>query len=140
MLSRREGLILYWCEGDKKLDASMVGVTCGNAVLLRSFVDWLCKYYGANRNKVKLRLHLWDGAEEEDATNFWSKALDISKQSFQKTWFKKRSGKNKKYPFGLCRAAYYSKTMLLKILEEIDKEFTNSFKPPDENYKSDSTN
>ena len=89
---------------------------------------------------VKLRLHLWDGPNEEEATKFWSKALDIPTQNFQKTWFKERSRKNKKYPFGLCRAAYYSKTMLLKISEDIDKEFTNSFNPPDENYKSDVAN
>ena len=123
MLSKREGLVLYWCEGDKTLKANMVSVTCAEPSMLHLFIEWLCEYYEVNRNKIKLRLHLWEGADEKQAVQFWSKALDMPNQSFHKTWFKTRSGRKKRYPFGICRAAYFSKHILLKILEEIKKEF-----------------
>jgi hypothetical protein len=29
------------------------------------------------------------------------------------------------YPFGICRAAYYSKPILLQIIDDIEKEFKN---------------
>jgi hypothetical protein len=123
MLSKREGLMLYWCEGDKTLKACMASLTCAEPLMLCYFVDWLVDYYGANRNRIRLRLHLREGADEEEAVQFWSDALKIPKQAFQKTWFKTRSGSRKKYQFGICRAAYYSKPILLQILKDIEREF-----------------
>ena len=123
MLSRREGLVLYWCEGDKTVNANMVSITCAEPSMLRSFIEWLCEYYEADKSKIKLRLHLWRGSDEKKAIQFWSKALGMPKQNFHKTWFKTRSGSKKKYPFGICRVAYYAKRTLLQILNEIKKEF-----------------
>jgi len=122
MLSRREGLVLYWCEGDKT-KANMVSITCAEPSMLRFFIAWLRQYYGADPRKIKLRLHLWKGSSEEEAIQFWSSSLDVPKQNFHRTWFKIRSGNKKKYPFGICRAAYFSKHILLQILDEIEREF-----------------
>ena len=42
MISKREGLILYWCEGDKSTKRIYkVAVTSTNANILRLYVDWL---------------------------------------------------------------------------------------------------
>lgn len=125
MLSKREGLMLYWCEGDKTLEACMVSITCAEPSMLCSFIDWLVNYYHADRSRIKPRLHLWEGANEGEAVQFWSDTLKIPKESFQRTWFKTRSGSKKKYPFGICRAAYYSKPILLQIIDDIEKEFKN---------------
>jgi len=123
MLSKREGLMLYWCEGDKTLEACMVSLTCAEPSMLCYFVEWLVNYYDADRRRIRLRLHLWEGADEEEAVQFWSDALKIPKQAFHKTWFKTRSGSRKRYPFGICRAAYYSKPILVEILDNIEREF-----------------
>jgi hypothetical protein len=91
--------------------------------MLCSFIDWLVNHHRANLDRIKLRLHLWKGADEKEAIEFWSEALKIPRQAFHRTWFKIRSGGRKKYPFGICRAAYYSKPILLQILDDIEKEF-----------------
>ncbi|MFB0544233.1 MAG: hypothetical protein ACETVN_00845 [Asgard group archaeon] len=43
MISKREGLMLYWCEGDKFAEnrTYKVAVTITDATLLKLFVDWL---------------------------------------------------------------------------------------------------
>jgi hypothetical protein len=123
MLSKREGLMLYWCEGDKTIEACMASVTCAEPPMLCYFIDWLINYYDADRSRIRLRLHLWEGSDEKEAVQFWSDSLKIPKQAFHRTWFKTKSGSRKKYPFGICRAAYYSKPILLQILEDIEKEF-----------------
>ena len=117
--------MLYWCEGDKYSTKSRckVGVTCADARLLELFVDWLVHYYNINKNAVKLRLHIWNGTNENEAKEYWSNMLGIPLQNFTKSWIKPKSGKHRRYPYGICRASIDSKKIFLQILSEIRDEF-----------------
>ncbi len=125
MISKREGLMLYWCEGDKFAEnrTYKVAVTITDATLLKLFVDWLEQYYGVDREKIRLRLHLWNGAHEDEAKRYWSDRLNIPIRNFTKTWIKGKGGRKKSHPYGVFRASISSKNLFNRIINDIEQEF-----------------
>jgi hypothetical protein len=124
VLSRREGLLIYWCEGDKSTKRNYkVAVTSTNTNILRSFVDWLTKYYSVERDVIKLRLHIWKDIDEDAAKKHWSMELNIPISNFTKSYIKPKGGRKKIHYNGVCRASIQSKEIQTKIMEDIKKEF-----------------
>jgi len=124
ILSKREGLVLYWCEGDKPAGRNyMVAITSGDYWIVKNFLLWLRKYFNISKKKIRLRLHLWPDSDEKKAKEYWAKQLDLPLSSFTKTYIKPKSGRNEKYKYGICRAGIYSKKILNEILQSIRKEF-----------------
>ncbi len=113
--------MLYWCEGDKTTKGTWkVALTTSEPKMLNYFIDWIIKFYEVPKEKIILRLHLWENSNEKEAKKFWSNEVGIKK--FQKTWFKP-IGKNQKFPMGICRASVNGKELLNKILKDINKVF-----------------
>jgi len=125
MLSHREGLVMYWCEGDKSEESRTyrVALTSSDVTMLRLFIIWLEHYYGVKRDQIKLRLHLWSNINEKLAKEFWSTNLGLPLQTFTKSWIKPKGKGKRIHPYGICRASVSSKELLHKILADIDKEF-----------------
>jgi hypothetical protein len=123
-LTKREGLILYWCEGDKTTKGTYkVALTSTNVIILRLFVDWLTEYYYVNRESIKLRLHLWESLDENVAKKVWAKNLNIPIENFTKTYIKPKGGRKKIHIHGVCRASIQLKIIQLKILGAIKDNF-----------------
>jgi len=123
MITKREGLILYWCEGDKRHKGIFkVAVTAADAKLLRLFVEWLELHYGVARQNIRLRLHIWEDSDEAICKAYWSEKLKIPADNFTKSDVRK-SGKNKKYPHGICRASLDDKNLFNRISAEIEESF-----------------
>ena len=99
----------------------MVAVTSAEPKILKLFIEWLKKFYNANIYKLKARIHLWPDSDKIKCKDFWSCELGISEAQFTKSYVKNKSGKNKKYPFGVCRVGLYNKKMFQTIMKEIDK-------------------
>ena len=122
-LTKREGLILFLCEGDKpKEDLRKVQLTNSDPVILGYFVQWLETFYLIPRKTMKLRLHLWRGSNERRAKTFWSNSLGIPLDNFTKTWFKPRGIKNK-HPNGICRVSVSSKAKMESVRDDVAREF-----------------
>ena len=120
----REGLMLYWCEGDKPSGNShSVAVTSGDFLIIKLFLGWIEKYFEVSRSRLRLRLHLWPDSNEMKAKEYWSKNLDMPLESFTKSYIKPKSGVKRRYEHGICRLGFYSKKILTDILNEIEKEF-----------------
>ena len=72
MITKREWLILYWCEGDK----SRKGITCKvaltstDSLLLKLFIYGFHKFYGVNTKDLHCRLIIWENIDEREAINF----------------------------------------------------------------------
>ena len=123
MITRREGLILYWCEGDKfKNGRYKVAVTAADFKLLRLFIEWLKRYYKVHKQDMRLRLHIWEDSNEESCKKYWSNKLKVPFKNFTKSDIR-RTGKNKKYIHGICRVSLDSKEILNKILYDIGAHF-----------------
>jgi len=122
-LSLREGLILFWCEGDKPTDSlRKIQLTNSNPIILKYFVLWLEINYKVPRNLMKMRLHLWNGSDERSAKKFWVDQLQIPRSNFTKTWFKPR-GRKDNHPNGICRVSYSSKAIMEKVRNDLATEF-----------------
>ena len=124
-LNKREGLVLYWCEGDKsKSGKYKVAVTSSDPRMIKHFISWIYRYYGVNEEKIKLRLHLWPESKIDNCQNWWLKKLNYE-FNFTKPYIKEKSGKNNKYPNGICRASLNSKEIFTRIIEDISLELTS---------------
>lgn len=122
-LSKREGLLLFWCEGDKPTDdLRKIQLTNSNTTLLAYFTEWLENHYEVPRKLLKMRLHLWEGSDESKAKRFWSERLQIPSTNFTKTWFKPRGHKNK-HPHGICRVSVSSKAIMERVRNDLIAEF-----------------
>ena len=131
MLTYREGLVMYWCEGDKSEESRTyrVALTSSDATMLKLFVDWLERYHNVKRDQIKLRLHMWANINELLAKKFWSVSLNIPAKNFTKSWIKSKGKGKRIHPYGICRASVSSKKLLHKILESIENEFKRSANP-----------
>ena len=124
VISKREGLIIYWCEGDRPSGRNYTAaVTSSDYFIIKNFLDWLKKYFHVSNENIKLRLHLWPNSNELKAKKYWAKQLGLPLVNFTKTYFKIKSGKNKKYEYGICRTAVHNKKILETILNNIKREF-----------------
>jgi len=126
-LTRREGLVMYWCEGDRSQESRTyrVAMTSVDHKILNLFVDWLERYYGVNKADLKVRLHLWPNSDEPAAKSFWSEQLKINQDNFTKSWTKPRGQRIGKriHTQGICRVSIASKELLNQIISDIHKEF-----------------
>lgn len=129
-LTYREGLVMYWCEGDKSVESHTyrVGLTSCDSAMLKLFVQWLEEFYKVGKAQLKVRLHFWPDVNEEEAKAFWAKELEIPISNFTKSWTKPRGrGLTKRnHPNGVCRVSVSSKKLLQLIINGIEKEFSPS--------------
>jgi hypothetical protein len=100
-LTHREGLVMYWCEGDRSEESRTYRATLTSVdpKILKLFVQWLEEYYSVEKARMKIRLHLWPTADEKAAKDFWATKLEIPEENFTKSWFKPRGRDlGKRYP------------------------------------------
>ena len=126
-LTHREGLVMYWCEGDRSEESRTyrAALTSSDPRILKLFIEWLEQYYGTKKAQMKVRLHLWPDVDEKLAKDFWSTSLGVPLQNFTKPWTKPRGrGKAKCiHAYGICRVSIASKEIMHKILSDISREF-----------------
>jgi transcriptional regulator with XRE-family HTH domain len=75
---------LYAGEGAKTPGAVSMANT--NPVLLRLFVDWLRRRFRVDEARLRARLYLHEGLDLDAATSFWSAAVSIPIDQFQRPY------------------------------------------------------
>lgn len=92
------GLFLYWGEGTKASNCSVV-LTNTNPAMLKFFIKWL-ESFGVKKKSLKVKLHLYSDMHIKKSLDFWSKELKIPINQFQKSYIKKTSSKSITYKNG----------------------------------------
>ncbi len=92
------GLFLYWGEGTKASNCSVV-LTNTNPAMLKFFIKWL-KLFGIKNKDLKIKLHLYSDMNIKESLDFWSKELRIPISQFRKSYIKKTSLKSITYKNG----------------------------------------
>ncbi|MDQ5968989.1 MAG: hypothetical protein QG579_146 [Patescibacteria group bacterium] len=88
---------LYWGEGNKR----EFNVINGDPTLIRVIVSCL-EDLGVSRDEIKVSLRLFSDIGKTEAVNFWTKELNLIKNSITK--FEIIEGKKKgKLRYGMCR-------------------------------------
>jgi len=102
ILSKRDlflaGLFLYWGEGTKASNCSVV-LTNTNPAMLKFFIKWL-ELFNVKRKSLKVKLHLYSDMNIKKSLDFWSKELKIPISQFRKPYIKKTSLKSITYKNG----------------------------------------
>lgn len=107
------GLGLYWGEGTK---TSKTSVRLGNTDpnLLKRFIEFLEKFYGIKRKKMKFGLQIFNDIKPQTALDFWIKSLRINSAQFNKIIVTK-SGSigtyRKKTEYGVLTAMFHNKKL-----------------------------
>lgn len=136
-ISKRElwllGIIAYWCEGAKQKNnniSSRVIFSNSDPLLIKLFVVWIEKVCNISKNRLIFTLYIHENGNLERGLQYWSKILEINKDSFGKTVFKKHKvSTNRKYDnkfyYGLLRVTVKSSTDLNRQIKGWAKGIDN---------------
>lgn len=92
------GLFLYWGEGTKTKDYS-VEFTNTNPYMIKFFIRWL-RLLNISKKDLKIKLHLYEDMNINEAIDFWQKELRIDKEQFYRPYIKKNSKNTLNYKKG----------------------------------------
>jgi len=75
------GVGLYWGEGTK---ASKTSIKLGNTdpALVRKFIDFLLKFYGINKKRLRFGLQIFGDMDTNTAVKYWMRSLNVSRGQF----------------------------------------------------------
>ena len=117
------GLGIYWGEGLKR-GGGGVRLTNTDSKMVLKFIDFLATFCGVDRKKLRFSLQIFHDINSEEALDYWSKKLRVSKKQFYKTIISKVRGKGTykyKSEHGVI-IVYFNNIKLKKIiLEMIEK-------------------
>ncbi|MBX4210646.1 hypothetical protein KW783_01610 [Candidatus Parcubacteria bacterium] len=95
-LSKRDlmiiGTVLYWAEGYKRakvvngleITHHAISFTNSDPFMVQTFVAFVRKVMGINKDKIRLQLRLFKHIDEQEALLYWSKITGLSKNHFGK--------------------------------------------------------
>ena len=81
------GIMLYWGEGDSKLENSIVRISNTSPEMIRLFALFLQKICLIPKEKLRMSLILYPDLKEKKCKQFWSFASGVSENQFTKTQF-----------------------------------------------------
>ncbi len=81
------GLFLYWGEGTKG-KMSRLTLTNSDPALIKFFIRWGTESLGADKESIKICLHLYNDMDIKKEIDFWSKELKIPTSQFIKPYIK----------------------------------------------------
>ena len=109
------GLMLYWGEGDSKMENCIVRLTNTDSEMIRIFTLFLYKICNVPKEKVKFQLTLYPDLKEEACKHFWSVKSNIPLSQFIKTQYIKGRHPTKRLNYGICVAYVSSRGLKEKI-------------------------
>jgi hypothetical protein len=132
-LSKRDlfvaGLFLYWGEGGKTKECDLT-LSNTNPTMIKFFMRWAQKCLDADKNKIKIKLHLYKDMNVGDEIDFWAKTLGVEKNQFIKPYIKDSAKSSITYKngfgHGTCNASISSAILTKKVLMGL-KAIENNF-------------
>ena len=123
-LSKRDlfisGLFLYWGEGTKTKNCS-VEFTNTNPNMIKFFLRWL-ELFKVKKSHLRIKLHLYQDMNIDEAIDFWQKELRIDKEQFYKPYVKKSIKKSLNYQKGFgkgtCSVIFNNRDLYEYILNK----------------------
>jgi hypothetical protein len=110
------GLVIYWGEGDSKLENGVIRVTNTDPVMLKLFHTFLKKYFPEISHKTKAYLILYPDLVDEKCKKFWSKKIGIKQNRFIKSQYIQGRHPTKRLDYGVCTITITSRAYKEKII------------------------
>jgi hypothetical protein len=115
------GLGLYWGEGTK---ANKTAVRLGNsdATLLNTFIKFLVTFFQIRKKDLRFHLHVFTDISLNEAYEYWTKKLKVSKEQFYKPIITK-TGKlgtyRNKSKYGVVTVYYCNKKLRDLLMDNL---------------------
>lgn len=113
------GLALYWGEGDKKIDNSIVRLSNSDPELLRAFVIFLLHICMVSPDKIKAWLLYYPDLDEMKCKDFWGNKLNIPLSRFLASQLVRGKKRREQLSHGVCTVQVCSRELKEKIFEWI---------------------
>jgi len=120
------GIMLYWGEGDKKLENGQVALSNSDPEMIKIFYSFLTHAMRVPIEKIGIRLILYPDLIESVQKNLWSKLTKIPISKFTKSTYIQGRHPTKRNSYGVCLIRVCSRKLKEKILVWINlyqKEF-----------------
>ncbi|TSC84377.1 MAG: Uncharacterized protein G01um101413_672 [Parcubacteria group bacterium Gr01-1014_13] len=120
-----EGLMIYWGEGDNKLENGQIRVANSNPLLIKNFHLFLKRYLSYLEPKIKMYLVLYPDLSDYECKNYWSKIVGLPLDRFFKSQYIKGRSTKRTLPFGIGTIIITSrrhKEIIMRWLELRKKE------------------
>jgi len=121
------GLMLYWGEGDSKIENCMVRLSNTDPEMIKIFSSFLQKACQIPKEKIRIHLILYPDLRDKICKNFWSKSSNIPQSQFIKTNFIQGRHPTRRLNNGICIIYISSRELKEKIFTWI-KLYQEEFK------------
>ena len=120
------GIMIYWGEGDSKIENSNVRISNTNPNMIRLFNLFLRVICEVPKEKIKMAMILYPDLNENKCKNFWSETSGIPESQFIKTQFIRGRHPTKRLTNGIAIVYFSSRELKEKIfiwIELFHKQF-----------------
>lgn len=110
------GVFLYWGEGDKR--RGIVAISNTDPRVIKFALYWMTYILKVPKERLCVRLHLYNDMDIAKETNFWSQALNIPTDQFKLPYIKKTTRESvtyKSFGHGTCNLICHNTTLSEKI-------------------------
>jgi len=107
--------MLYWAEGDSKIENCSVRLTNTDPQMIRIFTHFLRKICGVPNERMRVYIILYPDLNEKTCRNYWSTISGIPYNQFIKTQFIKGRHPTKRLAYGICMINVGSRQLKEKI-------------------------
>lgn len=114
------GLLLYWGEGNKKLENGTVRLSNIDPQMIKIFYKFLYKKIGVPEDKIHASLLLYPDLIDAVSKNYWSKSTGIPLTQFKKSIYIVGRHPKKRLSFGVCTIHVNSRKIKEKIIKWLD--------------------
>lgn len=115
------GLMLYWGEGDGKIENGNIRIANSDPMILRFFLGFISVYLSEIRSKVKMQLILYPDLDDIMCRKFWSRNVGVPLDKFIKTQYIEGRSSKRTLPYGVGLLYVPSKAHKHKLLEWINR-------------------
>jgi len=122
------GLMIYWGEGDRKLENGMIRVCNTDPAMLKLFHCFVRKYLPEISHLIKVYLVLYPDLNEKECKEYWSQNIEIPGEKFIKSTYIQGRSLTKKLEYGICTITISNRVYKEKInawLHSIRSEVVN---------------
>ena len=114
------GLMIYWGEGDSRMENGNVRVSNTSSSMLRLYYLFLQEICLAPREKIKAAMVLYPDLNEQKCKQYWSSSIGIPEKQFTKTQYIKGKHPTKRLTHGIGMLSFPSRATKEKIFVWID--------------------
>jgi len=114
------GLMIYWGEGDSKLENGIIRVANSDPLMIRLFYRFLKKYLPEVQAKAKIYLVLYKDLDEKSCQSTWSKKVGLPLERFIKSSFIKGRHPSRRLSYGIGTLTISSRLYKEQIITWVD--------------------